>query len=126
MYVAGENDYLRGYRYDKAQKKFILPSTLTSTVLPPPSMPAGMLTVSADSSKAGTGIVWSTTPRADDANQKVVPGVLRAYNAETLQLLWESTSVEDDIQNFAKFNNPTVVNGKVYVASFSNVLSIYG
>jgi hypothetical protein len=89
-------------------------------------MPGGMLTTSAAGAQAGTGIVWATTPRVGDANQAVVPGVLRAYNAETLGLLWESTAPADEVLDFAKFNNPTVVNGRVYVASFSHSLSVYG
>jgi len=55
-----------------------------------------------------------------------VPGVLRAYNAETLQVLWDSTLPADNTLNFAKFSNPTVANAKVYAASFSRVVSVYG
>jgi hypothetical protein len=89
-------------------------------------MPGGMMTVSADGKKVGSGIVWVTTPRAGDANQNVTPGILRAYDAETLALLWDSSSDADDVHEFAKFNNPTVINGKVYVASFSRVINVYG
>jgi hypothetical protein len=32
----------------------------------------------------------------------------------------------DDIGNFAKFVSPTVVNGKVYMATFSNTVNVYG
>jgi hypothetical protein len=117
---------LRAFRFDPQARKFDLPSVVASTVLPPVGMPGGMLTTSADGARAGSGIVWVTTPRVGDANQAVVPGVLRAYNAETLELLWESTQPADQLLDFAKFNNPTVVNGKVYVASFSRLVSVYG
>jgi hypothetical protein len=126
VYVAGENDYLRAYRFDETKKKFDLPAKLVSTTLPPPGMPGGMLTISADGTKPGTGIVWMTTPRADDANRKVSPGILRAFNAETLALLWESSAVADDTYAFAKYTNPTVANGKVFVPSFSKFVSVYG
>jgi hypothetical protein len=126
LYLSGENDYLRAFHLDAAARKFDLPASATSTVLPPVGMPGGMLTTSAAGAQAGTGIVWATTPRVGDANQAVVPGVLRAYNAETLGLLWESTAPADEVLDFAKFNNPTVVNGRVYVASFSHSLSVYG
>ncbi|HEY3667562.1 MAG TPA: discoidin domain-containing protein [Polyangiaceae bacterium] len=126
LYLSGENDYLRAFRFDPQARKFDLPSVVASTVLPPVGMPGGMLTTSADGARAGSGIVWVTTPRVGDANQAVVPGVLRAYNAETLELLWESTQPADQLLDFAKFNNPTVVNGKVYVASFSRLVSVYG
>ena len=126
LYLAGENDYLRAFRFNTAQRKFDLPSALTSSVLPPVGMPGGMLTISANGAQSGTGIVWVTTPRLGDANQAVVPGILRAYNAETLALLWESTSPLDETLDFAKFSNPTVANGKVYAASFSRSVSVYG
>jgi hypothetical protein len=126
MYVSGENDYLASYRYNPQSSTFDLPPAKVSEVLPPLGMPGGMMTLSADGAKAGSGIVWVTTPRAGDANQNVTPGILRAYNAESLELLWDSSSDADDVHNFAKFNNPTVVNGKVYVASFSNAINVYG
>jgi hypothetical protein len=126
MYVAGENDYLRYYRFDPTNTRFITPATAVSTVLPPLGMPGQMLSVSSNGSNAGTGIVWSTGPRVGDANQNVVPGILRAYNAETLALLWDSSLPADDTLNFAKFSPPIVANGKVYAASFSNMLSVYG
>jgi F5/8 type C domain len=126
VYTSGENDYLRVFRYQESTKQLDFPATLTSSVLPPLGMPGGQLAISADGSKPGTGILWSTTPRVGDANQSVVAGVLRAYSAETLELLWDSTSPADDTLEFAKFNNPTVANGRVYVASFSNALSVYG
>ena len=126
LYLSGENDYLRAFRFNTAQRKFDLPAVVSSTVLPPEGMPGGMITVSANGSLAGTGIVWVTTPRLGDANQDVVPGILRAYNAETLALLWESTAPIDEVLDFAKFSNPTVANGKVYAASFSRSVSVYG
>jgi hypothetical protein len=99
---------------------------MVSEVLPPWGMPGGMLTISASQNGAGTGIVWVTTPRAGDANQNVTPGILRAYDAESLALLWESASDADDLGEFAKFNNPTVTNGKVYVASFGKRVHVFG
>ncbi len=126
VYLSGENDYLRAFHYNTATRKLDVPSALVSNVLPPEGMPGGMLTLTANGGAAHTGIVWSTTPRLGDANQGVVPGVLRAYDAETLNLLWESLSPIDGTLNFAKFSNPTVANGKVYAASFSHLISVYG
>lgn len=126
LYVAGENDYLRAYRFDPGSRTFAVPAIATGSVLPPQGMPGQILTLSANGSTPRTGIVWATAPRMGDANQSVVPGILRAYDAETLALLWESTSPMDDTLNFAKFNPPLVVAGKVYVASFSNMVSVYG
>src|SRR5262249_53751589 len=75
------------------------------------------------------GIVWGTTPTNNDANTKTVPGILRAYDASDLRReLWNSYQnlYYDDFGNYAKFTPPTVANGKVYVATFSKQLSVYG
>jgi hypothetical protein len=126
VYLSGENDYLRAFRFNAVDHKFDLPPVAVSTVLPPLGMPGGMLTLSANGSQPGSGIVWATTPRVGDANEAVVPGILRAYDAESLALLWESTQPADGLLNFAKFSNPTVANGKVYAASFSHLVTVYG
>ena len=57
------------------------------------------------------------------------PGILRAYNAQNVtNELWnsEQLSARDTVGNFAKFVPPTVANGKVYLATFSNRLNVYG
>lgn len=126
VYLSGENDYLRAFHYNAAARKLDTPASLVSNVLPPEGMPGGMLTLSANGGTAHSAIVWATTPRVGDANQGIVPGVLRAYDAENLSLLWESLSPIDGTLNFAKFSNPTVVNGKVYAASFSHLITVYG
>jgi hypothetical protein len=92
-------------------------------------MPGGFLTVSADHNKAGSGIVWASTPWNQDANQATVEGIVRAYNASDLShLLWDSkqNDARDHLGNFAKFAPPTVANGKVYMATFSGQLNVYG
>ncbi len=62
-----------------------------------------------------------------DANQHIVRGILRAYDASDLSKeIWNSqlaagdsvSADSDSIGNFAKFCPPTVANGKVYLASF--------
>jgi hypothetical protein len=126
MYIWGENDFLRAYRFDPNARRFNLPAANTGSVLPPVGMPGGMMSISASGSAAGTGILWATTPRSGDANQNVVPGILHAFNAETLALLWESSAPGDDTLNFSKGSPPTVASGKVYVASLSNMVSVYG
>jgi FKBP-type peptidyl-prolyl cis-trans isomerase/outer membrane protein assembly factor BamB len=126
IYAWGENDFLRAYRFDPAGKKFKHPAFASADVLPPMGMPAGMMAISADGSKHGTGIVWATAPRVGDANQMTVPGNLYAFDAETLKLLWSSNGPGDDILSFAKGSPPIVANGKVYVASISNIVSVFG
>jgi hypothetical protein len=127
LYVSGEDDFVRAYRFNSSTQVFGTPSFATGSFLLPRGMPGSMMSLSANGSQAGTGVLWSATPRLGNANQKVVPGVLTAYNAETLASLWNSGMTPgDDIFNFSKGAPPIVANGKVYVASFSNVVSVYG
>ena len=86
-------------------------------------MPGGFMSISANGSKGGSGILWVTMPYASNANHAVVRGVLRAMDASDISKpeLWDSegTGNENDrLGQFAKFCPPTVANGKVYVATF--------
>jgi len=87
-----------------------------------------MLTLTADGDQAGTGVIWASHPVSLNANQAVVPGMLRALDADDLgRELWNSTlKPDDDLGLLAKFTPPTVVNGKVYMATFSNKVCVFG
>ncbi len=94
----------------------------------PPGMPGGMVSISANASSAGTGILWATHPFAN-ANKAVVPGVIRAFDASDLSMeLWNSelNGARDSLGSYAKFNAPTIANGKVYVATFAGTVVAYG
>jgi uncharacterized protein YndB with AHSA1/START domain len=67
-------------------------------------------------------------PLSLDAQNAMVPGVLRAFDAADLSnQLWSSqTNCGDQIGSFAKYVPPVVANGKVYVPNFSNQLLVYG
>jgi hypothetical protein len=131
-YVWGENDRLRGYRFDTAGQKFETkppPFLLSDNVLPV-GMPGGMLTVSSNGGTAGSAIVWTLHPTAGNANHATVAGTLQAYKADDLtEPLWSSNHDPrgiDDLGDFAKFCPPVVANGRVYVATFSQQLVVYG
>jgi hypothetical protein len=86
-------------------------------------MPGGFMSISANGSEEGSGILWVAMPYAANANHTVVRGVLRALDASDLSKpeLWNSEGTGDDKDElglFAKFSPPTVANGKVYVATF--------
>jgi len=84
------------------------------------------LAVSADGTTSATAIVWQTTA---NFNTRQYPGTLHAYEATDLSHeLWNSDmSVgRDTLGRYAKFVAPTVVNGRVYVPTFSGQLAIYG
>ena len=83
------------------------------------------MTLSANGAQDGSGILWETT---GDYNSGT-PGTLHAYDASNLaNELWNSdmNSLRDQMAPVTKFVAPTVANGKVYVPSISNVITIYG
>jgi len=122
--VWAENDFLRAYAFDG--QRFADSAVSQSLVKPSLGMPGGMLALSANGAK--DGIVWATHPTDGDANQAVRHGILRAFDATDLtKELWNSTAVaNDDFGQFAKFVAPTVVEGKVYMATFSGRVVVYG
>jgi hypothetical protein len=88
--------------------------------------PGGVLALSANGSAPGTGILWATRATTGVPGG---PGVLHAFDASDISKeLWNSEKepARDRLGNFAKFNTPTVANGKVYVGTFSNQLVVYG
>jgi hypothetical protein len=127
MYVWPNNISLQAYQFNGST--FNTNPISQSSLVAPPGDSGGVLTLSANGSVAGTGIVWSSMPLNQDADVGVVQGVLRAFDANNLTSeLWDSTmnSTWDNMGLWPKFSPPTVVNGKVYMASFSNVLNVYG
>jgi len=125
IYIWPENDNMHTYQF--AGGKFqTTPTSSCSTISP--GMPGGMLSVSANGNTPGTGIVWASHPKSN-ANQAVVEGILRAYDATDLtNELWnsEQNAGRDSVGNFAKFCVPTIANGKVYLATFSGKVIVYG
>jgi len=126
LYSWSENDFGRAWRFNGSTLN--TPAVSVSTVLPPLGMPGGLMSLSASGSTAGTGVLWVSMPLAGDANQNVVPGVLRAFDAEDLSHeLWNSAMISSDSsKTLSKGAPPMVANGRVYLASLSNVVSVYG
>src|SRR5258708_1734000 len=115
IYVWTERDFLRMYRYDLASGRILrtdgqpLPaapalnldapdhSVRANALLPLNDpydqtrvMPGGTLSLSANGSAAGTGIVWATHVLRDNGEYKNEFGILRAYDATPLHELWNS------------------------------------
>jgi uncharacterized repeat protein (TIGR03806 family) len=120
---------LQQYKFDRSTNRFILPAFAKSPRPAPGGQPGGILAVSADGNKAGSGILWGVHQLIGDANHTVQPGFLHAFDAQDVSHeLWNSEQIpsRDHLVSFAKFVPPTVANGKVYVATFSGQLDIYG
>jgi hypothetical protein len=118
IYQMPEKDYLKGFSYDLADEVVGTTPAVTATgqwSRPPDGMPGGASAVSANGSSSG--IVWTSLPQANGQWVKV-PGVLAAFDARTLKMLWADASQE----TYAKFTPPTIADGRVYRATFdSNV-----
>jgi hypothetical protein len=129
-YVWGESDRLHQYKFNRATGTFYLPvysqSPLQAWVN---GMTGAMLAISANGTNAGSGILWASHQYTGDANQAVRPGVLRAFDAQNVtNELWnsEQNNPRDSVGLYAKFVPPTVANSKVYLATFSGRLNVYG
>jgi hypothetical protein len=100
-----------------------------------PSHPGGIVTVSSNGAKTGTGVVWASLAKnGTDAWHMIVPGYLYAFSAEDVtKLLWSSeANAADSLGLFAKFCPPTVANGRLYIGTAIDVgtskayLRVYG
>lgn len=121
LYTRGSGEPLKAWRWDGQQF-----ATTPSSTAPQQPLAADGLTVSANGTAAGSGILWHT-----HALEFAHPaaGILRAYDAADLSKeLWNSEQIplRDRLGFFSKFTAPTVANGKVYVPTFSNSLVVYG
>ena len=128
-YVWPSSVFLQQYRFNKSSGAFDLPALAQGPTAAPNGQPGGILALSANGNQAGSGIVWASHQLTGDANQSVRPGILHAYDAANIaHELWNSQqlSARDGVGNFAKFVPPTVANGKVYLATFSGKLDVYG
>lgn len=136
IYLWGENDFARAFPFYPATgtSSAYFGTTASSVGLDySPAltsvygMPGGFLSLSANG--AQSGIIWATTPYDGDSIHAVVNGIFRAYDATNLSKeLWNSKQVasRDDLGLFAKYNSPTIANGKVYLPTFSRQVCVYG
>jgi len=67
-------------------------------------------------------------PKSEDALHGIHAGILRAYDAETLDEIWtsEQNPTRDRIGTLMKFVPPVVVNGRVYLPNHDGQVAVYG
>jgi hypothetical protein len=129
VYAWAAGGLLKQFPFNRAKGNFDTANKTVGLTTLPSGLPGSMLAVSSSGTQSSTGILWASHPLNGDANQGVVPGVFEAYDATNVtHELWSSNwdSKRDGVGNFAKFVCPTIANGKVYLATFSNNLSVYG
>ncbi|GEM_PF-612178 len=129
MYVApdGANGFVTAYHFNGSTFD---PTPISQSSTPAPSgfATGGTMTISANGSTPGSGILWLSFPTGS-AGHGTSPGVLRAFDANNLStVLWDTTlnPSRDAVGTYGKFVPPTVANGKVYLATFSNTVNVYG
>ena len=121
FYLSVENDCVRGFVFTNPMNGN--PVTLTSRVIP--GHPGAILSLSANGDRPGSGVLWMTyaldNPPVEGATFDTRRGRLAAHDAENLtRELWNSDMTpgrRDTLGYFAKFNPPSIANGKVYVAA---------
>jgi outer membrane protein assembly factor BamB len=154
LFVWGENAALRAWAINPTgQTTFLGESQETASAFSNMynAMPGGMITLSANVGQ--NGIVWASVPvksnwiklgrqTEGNANQEIVEGVLRAYDASSFQgtdangnpqmkLLWENTAPgnskpADTRYTYSKFCPPVVADGKVFLATYDGRVIIFG
>lgn len=125
LFVWPEEGPLVGYQFDATTHLLKTPATLSQIYSP--GHPGGIMSLSSNGT-AGSGVLWASLPQ-EDAWHQTEPGTLYAIDAANIQhVLWSSqqNAARDAVGNFAKFTPPTIANGRVYLATFSNTLRVYG
>jgi hypothetical protein len=115
LYQMPEKDDLKSFHYDELSghvQESPAHVASGSHQRPPDGMPGGHSSISANGDR--DGIVWTSLPTSD-GQWLPAHGVLAAFDASTLMQLWS-----DDLPEwFAKFNPPTIADGKVFRPVFA-------
>ena len=143
IYLWAENDVAKAYHFNGSTfdnpGTVIIPATPISmgTVGTPGGNAGAILSLSANGSSPGSGILWASIPTNHDADVGIFAGTIRAFNADDLtKELWNSdlSGARDAVGNWGKTVPPSVANGRVYVPSFpagptapfTNTVAVYG
>jgi len=129
VYGMPEKEYLKAYRaFDNGaldQHPFL--STTEIGIRSPRGMPGAAVSLSANGGR--DGIVWVSVAKQDSPDAQNtsgdVNGRLMAFDANTLDLLWEAKDEVDGVA-FAKFVPPTVANGNLFRVAYKNKVLVYG
>ena len=144
MFLWGEKD--KPKRFHWRDGKFDLPPLEGVPIAPPyvnerlNGMPGGMLSVNVDPTGDGLGVVFASVKTcnelgfpacSDDTGPGTVAigygqnfGILRAFDPFTMREVWSNAAGER--YWFAKLVPPTIANGRVFLATASGKVLIYG
>ncbi len=127
LYNWSGSDTLKAYTFNGSQ---FATSPTQQAGGPTPSWPGGFLALSANGSQPGSGVVWGTAVTSGSlGGNPPAPGALYAFDAGNLgNELWDTTQNpgRDGFGDIGKFVPPLVANGKVYLATWSSQVVVYG
>jgi hypothetical protein len=123
LYAWPTQDFLYSFTFNGSSFAANGTGTLAAT-----GMPGAGMSLSANGSTSGTGILWAALVQFQGYDTVGEQGILHAYNAENVaQELWNSnTNQADALGAIAKFTPPMVANGRVYVGTSQGSVSVYG
>lgn len=129
VYLWPENEPLHAFAFNRSAGSLSYGPIYRAQIGPQDF--GGVISVSANGIKDGTGIVWAAYAENRAPNTGYYPlyhSILRAFEANDItKELWNSDlSPADAPGNWAKFCSPTIANGKVYLATFSGQVVVYG
>ncbi|MEJ1964818.1 MAG: choice-of-anchor D domain-containing protein [Gammaproteobacteria bacterium] len=126
LYNWGQKDGVKAYAFNGTALA-VNPSTQRSGNQ---IFPGAILALSANGEQHGSGVLWATIAASGDAAENPpVPGELHAFDAEDVSHeLWSSAinATRDGYGNLAKYVPPLIANGRVYMATWSNQVAVYG
>jgi hypothetical protein len=137
LYVWGGTDVLRAYQFQTASNTFnTTPLTgqvystscgcwVTANNIPYSFANQPAMSISANGTT--NGIVWASYSTNGGTLNSTSTAALVAFDAGSLHQLYSSDdNPNDKAASWAKWVPPTVANGKVYLASFSGQILVYG
>jgi hypothetical protein len=134
MFLWGEKDRPKRFRWRDGN--FELPPLEGGPIAPPyvteslNGMPGGMVSVNVDPNGNGLGVVFASVKTCDEPSfpsckEQQDFGVLRAYDPFTMAQIWNDTP-QPARYFFAQLVPPTIANGRVFLATGSGKVLIYG
>jgi hypothetical protein len=126
IYLWPEKDHLKAFKREGTGALRFATTPIAANVTDPNGgMPGGMLTLSTDPSTSGA-VLFASVPLQAQGN--ALRGALLAFDATpasdgTLHQIWANY---EDAYFYPKFVPPTVADSKVFLATFSNEVFVYG
>lgn len=135
VFVWSPSDVLRSFGFDAATGRIDCPAPDTTCTALASAAPgdsddnlnhvlegSAQLSLSANGGQPGSGIVWATHAYSLDTLRSP-DGIVRAYDAERLRLLWSSETAAAPFGPIAPTTTATVSGGRVFVATADGISS---